>query len=98
MSDNHKGMFFEVSDEGEGVDDEIAPDIFRKGISGHGSTGIGLALAKELIEADGGKLELTVRRPPTFSAYVASVPASLDPHLVMPQGAIISVSRPRRRF
>ena len=98
MSDNHKGMFFEVSDEGEGVDDEIAPDIFRKGVSGHGSTGIGLALAKELIEADGGKLELTVRRPPTFSAYVASVPASLDPHLVMPQGAIISVSRPRRRF
>ena len=98
MSDNHKGMFFEVSDEGEGVDDEIAPDIFRKGVSGHGSTGIGLALAKELIEADGGKLELTVRRPPTFSAYVASVPASLDPHLVMPQGAIISVARPRRRF
>lgn len=98
MSDNKKGMFFEVSDEGEGVDDEIAPDVFKKGVSGHGSTGIGLALAKELIEVDGGKLELTVRRPPTFSVYVATVPASLDPKRVMPQGTIISVSRPGRRF
>lgn len=98
MSANNKGMFFEVSDEGSGVDDEIAPDIFKKGVSGHGSTGIGLALAKQLIEADGGKLELTVRRPPTFSAYVSAAPASLDPKRVMPQGALVSVSRPKRRF
>lgn len=98
MAGNKKGMFFEVSDEGEGVDDEIAPDIFKKGVSGHGSTGIGLALAKQLIEADGGKLELTVRRPPTFQVFVATVPASLDPNRVIPQGAIISVSRPKRRF
>ena len=98
MSGNKKGMYFEVSDEGEGVDDEIAPDIFKKGVSGHGSTGIGLALAKQLIEADGGKLELIVRRPPTFQAFVATVPASLDPNKVLPQGAIISVSHPKRRF
>lgn len=98
MSSNNKGMFFEVSDEGPGVDDEIAPDIFKKGFSGHGSTGIGLALAKQLIEADGGKLELTVRRPPTFSAFVSAVPASLDPNRILPQGALVSVSRPKRRF
>lgn len=98
MSGNKKGMYFEVSDEGEGVDDEIAPDIFKKGVSGHGSTGIGLALAKQLIEADGGKLDLIVRRPPTFQAFVATVPASLDPNKVLPQGAIISVSHPKRRF
>lgn len=98
MSSNKKGIFFEVSDEGEGVDDELAPNIFKKGFSGHDSTGIGLALAQQLIEADGGKLELIVRRPPTFQVYVASVPASLDPHRVMPQGTIISVSHAKRRF
>lgn len=98
MSGNKKGIFFEVSDQGKGVDDEIAPDIFKKGVSGHGSTGIGLALAKQLIEADGGKLELIVRRPPTFSAYVSAAPAALDPNRVLPKGALVSVSRPKRRF
>lgn len=98
MSPNGKGIFFEVGDEGEGVDDEIAPDIFKKGVSGHGSSGIGLALARQLIEADGGRIELVQRRPPLFSAYVNAVPAALDPDKVLPQGAIISISGVKRRF
>lgn len=98
MSGNKKGIFFEVTDEGPGVDDEIAPDIFKKGVSGHGSTGIGLALARQLIEADGGKLDLSTRRPATFSVYVSAAPASLDPTRVIPQGALVSVAHPKRRF
>lgn len=91
------GVFIDVSDEGEGVADDIAPYIFERSVSGHGSTGLGLALAKDLVEADGGKLELSARRPPVFSVLLSAVPRSLDPNTVLPQGAIVSVGR-RRRF
>lgn len=91
------GVFIDVTDEGEGVADDIAPYIFDRSVSGHGSTGLGLALAKTLVEADGGKLELTARRPPVFTVLLSAVPRSLDPNNVLPQGAIVSVGR-RRRF
>ena len=51
-----RGVVIEVSDEGEGIDESLAPDIFEKGVSGHGSTGIGLALAHDLAQAMGGRL------------------------------------------
>lgn len=91
------GVFIDVTDEGQGVADDIAPHIFERSVSGHGSTGLGLALAKTLVEADGGKLELTARRPPVFTVLLSAVPRSLDPNNVLPQGAIVSVGR-RRRF
>ncbi|WP_137724663.1 sensor histidine kinase [Prescottella subtropica] len=65
----------EVSDEGEGVSDELAPHIFDRGFSGAGSTGVGLALARALVEADGGRLELQRRRPALFAAFLAPVRA-----------------------
>ncbi|GAB2627977.1 HAMP domain-containing sensor histidine kinase [Prescottella soli] len=61
----------EVSDEGEGVSDELAPHIFDRGFSGAGSTGVGLALARALVEADGGRLELQRRRPALFAVFLA---------------------------
>lgn len=91
------GVFIDIADEGEGVDDELAPTIFERSVSGHGSTGVGLALAKDLVEADGGRIELSRRRPPVFSILLNSVPKSLDPNKVLPQGALVSVGR-RRRF
>ena len=78
--------FIEVSDEGEGIDESLAPDIFEKGVSGHGSTGIGLALAHDLAQAMGGRLELKTNKPPVFTVSVAAIPASLDPDRVMPEG------------
>lgn len=60
----------EVSDEGAGVSDDLAPHIFDRGFSGAGSTGVGLALARALIEADGGRLELQRRRPALFAIFV----------------------------
>ncbi|NLI19265.1 MAG: HAMP domain-containing histidine kinase [Actinomycetales bacterium] len=92
-----RGVFIDVRDEGPGVSDELAPDIFLKGVSGGGSTGLGLALARDLVAADGGRLELTQRRPPVFTIFLNGVPAALDPDVVLPQGALVTVGRRRRR-
>lgn len=66
----------EVSDEGSGISNELAPHIFDRGFSGAGSTGVGLALARALVEADGGRLELQRRRPAMFSVFL---PAFREP-------------------
>ncbi|GGM84182.1 two-component sensor histidine kinase [Lentzea pudingi] len=60
----------EVSDGGAGVPDELAAHIFERGVSGGGSTGVGLALARALIDADGGRLELSTARPATFAVFL----------------------------
>lgn len=65
-------MVVEVADEGDGVRDELAPHIFDRGFSAAGSTGVGLALARALIEADGGRLELQRRRPALFAVFLGS--------------------------
>lgn len=86
-----------VRDEGLGVPDELADSIFLKGVSGGGSTGIGLAVARELASNDGGRLELTARKPAEFMLTLAAVPHQLDPSRVVPRGAVISMSSRRRR-
>ena len=93
-----RGVVIEVSDEGEGIDESLAPDIFEKGVSGHGSTGIGLALAHDLAQAMGGRLELKTNKPPVFTVSIAAIPASLDPDRVMPEGPLMSMGRRSRRF
>jgi len=63
-------VVIEVSDTGAGVPDELAEHIFERGVSGGGSTGLGLALARALIDSDGGRLELSVKRPATFTVFL----------------------------
>jgi signal transduction histidine kinase len=63
-------VLIEVSDAGPGVPDELAAHVFERGVSGGGSTGVGLALARALVDADGGRLELAVLRPPTFALFL----------------------------
>jgi signal transduction histidine kinase len=63
-------VVIEVSDEGAGVDPKVAPRIFNRGVSGGQSTGIGLALARALVDADGGRLELRLLKPATFAVFL----------------------------
>ncbi|MGH4027251.1 MAG: sensor histidine kinase, partial [Pseudonocardiaceae bacterium] len=67
----------EVTDAGEGVPEALAPHVFDRGVSGASSTGLGLALARALVEADGGRLELSSARPATFAVYLR-VPRAED--------------------
>lgn len=70
----------EVRDEGEGVPEQLAEHIFDRGVSAGGSTGVGLALARALAEADGGRLELSERRPPAFRVFLRTPqPGELEP-------------------
>jgi signal transduction histidine kinase len=63
-------VVIEVTDEGPGIDDDIAPKIFERNVSGGGGTGLGLTLARALAAADGGRLELVRRRPVTFAVFL----------------------------
>ncbi|MER5636970.1 ATP-binding protein [Kitasatospora sp. NPDC002227] len=60
----------EVQDEGAGVPPELGNRVFERAVSGRNSTGIGLAVARDLVEADGGRLELLSLRPPVFALFL----------------------------
>ena len=55
-----------VEDEGAGVPEPLERSIFDRDVSTAGSTGLGLPLARALVEADGGRLLLARPRPARF--------------------------------
>lgn len=61
----------EMSDMGVGVDLAIAPHIFERRVS-TGGTGLGLALARDLAEANGGRLELRNAQPAVFALFLSA--------------------------
>jgi signal transduction histidine kinase len=64
-------VVLEVQDEGVGVPSDLGARVFERAVSGHNSTGIGLAVARDLAEADGGRLELLSQRPPVFALFLS---------------------------
>ncbi|MDN0200918.1 ATP-binding protein [Streptomyces sp. S.PNR 29] len=66
----------EVTDEGPGVPADLGARIFERTISGRNSTGIGLAVARDLAEADGGRLELLQTKPAVFGLFLSRTPPS----------------------
>jgi signal transduction histidine kinase len=71
-----------VSDEGAGVPAALEARIFERDVSTAGSTGIGLSLARALVEADGGRLVLARPRPARFEILIPQPrrgPASAAP-------------------
>ncbi|MCI0690252.1 MAG: HAMP domain-containing histidine kinase [Sporichthyaceae bacterium] len=61
-----------VADEGSGIPGELGNRVFDRTVSGGSGTGLGLAVARELAEADGGRLELVQHRPPVFSIFLTA--------------------------
>jgi hypothetical protein len=66
-------VVIEVSDEGPGIPEELGARVFERAVSGRSGTGLGLALARDLAEAGGGRLELISRRPATFAVFLPRV-------------------------
>ena len=65
----------EVSDQGEGVPAAIAPHIFERSVTTTG-TGLGLALARDLAESNGGRLELIQAQPAIFALFLSESDAA----------------------
>jgi signal transduction histidine kinase len=70
-------LVVEVTDEGAGVPAELGARIFERSVSGRASkgTGLGLAVARELAEADGGRLELVQQKPAMFALFLSAAGA-----------------------
>jgi signal transduction histidine kinase len=74
-SQTPKSVVVEVRDEGKGVPADLVPRIFERNVSGTpGGTGLGLALARSLAEADGSKVVLVRPRPAVFAVFLPREP------------------------
>ncbi|WP_062463431.1 HAMP domain-containing sensor histidine kinase [Demequina soli] len=80
---NH-AVVIEVTDEGAGVPEELAPRIFEREVTSGRGTGLGLALARDLVTADGGRLELAQRVPATFAIFLQGVPKMVGIDEIVP--------------
>ncbi|MEO5679988.1 MAG: histidine kinase dimerization/phospho-acceptor domain-containing protein [Acidimicrobiales bacterium] len=61
-----------VADQGRGIPAGSEVRIFERHLSLGGGSGVGLALARALIQSDGGRLDLLERRPPAFRILLPS--------------------------
>ena len=70
-SHSASSVVIEVEDEGEGVPADLVSRIFERSVSGRPEgTGLGLALARTMTTADGGRIVLARRKPPVFAVFL----------------------------
>jgi signal transduction histidine kinase len=70
-SQSARSVVIEVADEGDGVPADLVSRIFERSVSGRPEgTGLGLALARTMVAADGGRIVLARRRPPVFAVFL----------------------------
>ena len=71
-----------VSDSGSGISPEFLPrafDLFAQGDTSHPGLGIGLALARRLVEMHGGTIDVLSEGPDRGSEFVIRLPVSNAP-------------------
>ena len=74
-SQNSRSVVIELRDEGKGVPPELASRIFERSVSGRPEgTGLGLALARTMAGADGGRVVLIKPKPATFAVFLPRHP------------------------
>jgi signal transduction histidine kinase len=73
--ENARSVVIEVRDEGKGVAPELVSRIFERSVSGRPEgTGLGLALARTMAAADGGRVVLVKPKPATFAVFLPRHP------------------------
>jgi signal transduction histidine kinase len=74
-SQSARSVVIEVKDEGRGVPADLVSRIFERSVSGRPEgTGLGLALARTMAAADGGRVVLVKARPATFAVFLPRNP------------------------
>ena len=74
-SQNARSVVIEVRDEGNGVPPDLVSRIFERSVSGRPEgTGLGLALARTMAAADGGRVVLVKAKPATFAVFLPRHP------------------------
>jgi signal transduction histidine kinase len=74
-SQSARSVVIEVRDEGRGVPPELVSRIFERSVSGRPEgTGLGLALARTMAAADGGRVVLVKPKPATFAVFLPRHP------------------------
>ena len=83
VSPHDDGVLIVVADEGPGISEEEIRDLFKpfqratpRGTAGERSTGLGLAIAKRVVDGHGGRLwcESIIGKGSTFSAWLPAMP------------------------
>jgi signal transduction histidine kinase len=82
-SQSARSVVIEVRDEGKGVPPDLVSRIFERSVSGRPEgTGLGLALARTMAAADGGRVVLVKAKPATFAVFLPRHPLRPGPHPV----------------